>query len=128
MPSLVKKYNEALTIMLFIMRDFSMESKIIMKNSINVVDEFKDIFDTDASKISNLYYDFCRLDELYDIQEAIDIGFRKYLIKQVKETKQMLDYHNHNCNDNCIICETKIKMEGELIERKRPEIPKKHKE
>ena len=127
MPSLVKKYNEALDIMLFILREFSTESKIIMKNSIKVIDEFDDIFDTDASKISTLYYDFCRLDELYEIEEAVEIGFKKFLIKNIKETKGMLDYHDHNCKTNCIICETRKKMEGELIERKRPEIPKKHK-
>ena len=127
MPSLVKKYDEALDIMLFIMRDFSTESKIIMKNSIKVIEEFNDIFDTDASKISTLYYDFCRLDELYNIEEAVDIGFKKFLIKNIKETKGMLDYHNYNCKSSCVICETRKKMEGELIERKRPEIPKKHK-
>lgn len=127
MPSLVKKYDEALDIMLFILRDFSTESKIIMKNSIKVIEEFNDIFDTDASKISTLYYDFCRLDELYNIEEAVDIGFKKFLIKSIKETKGMLDYHNYNCKSNCVICETREKMEGELIERKRPEIPKKHK-
>tara|TARA_R100000278_G_C5476432_1_gene166585 strand:- start:2934 stop:3320 length:387 start_codon:yes stop_codon:yes gene_type:complete len=126
-PSLVKKYDEALDIMLFILRDFSTESKIIMKNSIKVIEEFNDIFDTDASKISTLYYDFCRLDELYNIEEAVDIGFKKFLIKSIKETKGMLDYHNYNCKSNCVICETREKMEGELIERKRPEIPKKHK-
>ncbi len=98
-----------------------------MKNSIKVIEEFNDIFDTDASKISTLYYDFCRLDELYNIEEAVDIGFKKFLIKNIKETKGMLDYHNYNCKSSCVICETRKKMEGELIERKRPEIPKKHK-
>lgn len=127
MPSLVKKYDEALNIMLFIMRDFSIDSKIIMRNSIKVIDEFDDIFDTDSSKISALYYDFCRLDELYNIEEAVEIGFKKFLIKSVKETKSMLDYHNYNCKSECIICKTKKKMEGELIERKRPKVSTKHK-
>tara|TARA_R100001510_G_C7653310_1_gene211429 strand:- start:2214 stop:2600 length:387 start_codon:yes stop_codon:yes gene_type:complete len=126
-PSLVKKYNEALDIMLFILKDFSSESILTMKNSIKVIEEFHDIFDTDASKISTLYYDFCRLDELYKIEEAVEIGFKKFLIKNIKETKSMLDYHNHNCKTSCIICETRKKMEGELFERKRPKIPKKHK-
>jgi len=126
-PSLVKKYNEALTIILFILKDFSTESKFTMKTSIKVIEEFNDIFDTDASKISTLYYDFCRLDELYDIEEAVDIGFKKFLIKKVKETKSMLEYHSHNCKSSCIICETKGKLEGEIIERTRPEISKKHK-
>ena len=127
MPSLVKKYDEALNIMLFIMRDFSVDSKIIMRNSIKVIDEFDDIFDTDSSKISTLYYDFCSLDELYNIEEAVEMGFKKFLIKSVKETKSMLDYHNYNCKSECIICKTKKKMEGELIERKRPKISTKHK-
>ena len=63
-----------------------------------------------------------RLDEMYCIQEALDIGFEKYLIKKAKNIRQALEYHKENCpifegksRNECGVCKITDKMVVELL-------------
>lgn len=44
-------------------------------------------------------------DCLWDVPEAIDEGFSKYLERRKKEYNEMLAYHNKNCETTCLVCD-----------------------
>ena len=43
-------------------------------------------------------------DTLWSKNEAIEEGFCKYLDRRTTEYKEMLNYHNKNCEGNCVVC------------------------
>lgn len=43
-------------------------------------------------------------DTLWSRNEAIEEGFCKYLDRRTSEYKEMLNYHNKNCEGNCLVC------------------------
>jgi len=98
------------------------DSRKTMKRNIRVIERFDDIYDTDKEKIRGLLTSFFRLDEMYCIEEALDIGFEKYLIKEAKNIRQALEYHKVNCplvkgesQSECGVCQIIHKMVGETL-------------
>jgi len=117
-----KNYEEALKIILIMLNDMNEDSRKTMKRNIKVIERFDDIYDTDKEKIRGLLTSFFRLDEMYCIQEALDIGFEKYLIKEAKNIRQALEYHKENCpvfegksRNECGVCLLTDKMVVELL-------------
>ena len=66
---------------------------------------------------------------LWDIPEAVTIGFKKYLDREINTIRGFKKYHDKNCNDisTCSYCQLTItninrltEWEDGLHERKRP--------
>ena len=47
---------------------------------------------------------------LWEIEEAVTIGFHAYQQNAFKETQNLLNYHDTNCSESCKICEHEIKI------------------
>ena len=47
---------------------------------------------------------------LWEIDEAITIGFHTYQQNIFAETQNLLNYHDKNCLESCKVCEHEIKM------------------
>lgn len=104
------------------LNDMNEDSRKTMKRNIRVIERFDDIYNTDKEKIRGLLTSFFRLDEMYCIQEALDIGFEKYLIKEAKNIRHALEYHKENCPifegkslDECGVCKITHQMVGEIL-------------
>ena len=100
------------------MRDFSDESHKRIRLAINVCSSLID----DREKIYRLNTSF--KDCLWEKEEAITIGFYQYIEKEYAKTKNLLEYHEVNCNSNdCQICidrQITIKKLRNKNERKEP--------
>ena len=63
---------------------------------------------------------------LWNIPEAIELGFYKYYIRELTAYKDLLNYHEINCEgENCIICKDRkeiLKRLGATNERKESRI------
>lgn len=62
-------------------------------------------------------------DSLWSIPEAIEEGFRAYMLREQKEYEEASAYHDKNCEEECIIClDRKVIKEhlGDVYERKEP--------
>lgn len=117
-----KNYEEALKIILIILHDMNEDSRKTMKRNIRVIERFYDIYNTDKEKIRGLLTSFFRLDEMYCNEEALDLGFEKYLIKEAKNIRQALEYHKANCpvfegkpRSKCEVCRITDEMVVELL-------------
>lgn len=61
---------------------------------------------------------------LWEIKEAIEVGFHQFILREIKERGDAIDYHdNNNSCSNCKICKNRKKVR-DFIERKRPRICK----
>ena len=103
-------------------RDFPEESINKIRLAINVSESLVD----DKDKIYRLKKTY--MDCLWNIEEAITIGFHQYLIEEYKHTRNILEYHEINCNDDndCKICQDRRITIDKLRnnnERQRPQIP-----
>lgn len=62
----------------------------------------------------------------WNIPEAIEVGFHKFYYLEMFKFKEIMNYHNANCEgSNCIICadrERLLKSLGGKYERKEPRI------
>lgn len=62
-------------------------------------------------------------DTLWSIPEAIEEGFRAYMLREQKDYEELSAYHDKNCKEECIIClDRKVIKEhlGDVYERKKP--------
>lgn len=65
---------------------------------------------------------------LWEIPQAIDIGFNAYLNEKLSHYRDALRYHDENCDNyyNCKVCELKTDMINKMSDlndkRKRPEV------
>lgn len=119
---LFKNYKEFLSTIITMIRDFPEESINKIRLAINVSESLVD----DKDKIYRLKKTY--MDCLWSIEEAITIGFHQYLIEEYKHTRNILEYHDTNCNDDndCRICQDRRITIDKLRnnnERQRPQIP-----
>jgi len=110
MSKLFKNYEECVKIIIIMSRELNKSSLDKIKNAINVCDSLID----DADKIFRLTYSFKEC--LWDIDEAVIIGFNQYLIKEAKRIGEAIAYHDMNCQTptNCNVCNT-IKTQVNLL-------------
>lgn len=102
-------------------RDFPESSLHKIALAINVCDSLRD----NNEKIFRLNTTLQKC--LWDIPEAVEMGFPQYLMSSLKENKKILDYHKINCKDysECLICLDRKKIKNKLRnhnERTRPEL------
>tara|TARA_R110000744_G_scaffold74254_1_gene148387 strand:- start:5025 stop:5399 length:375 start_codon:yes stop_codon:yes gene_type:complete len=121
MPKLFKNYEEYLSTIITMIRDFSDEAHNKIKLAINVCHSLQD----DNDKIFRLNTTF--MECLWEMPEAIDVGFPQYTIQQYNLTRTILEYHDFNCKDitNCRVCKDRRITIDKLRnnnERKRPRI------
>jgi len=97
---LFKNYEEYLNIIITMMRDFSDESHKRIGLAINVCSSLRD----DREKIYRLNTSFKNC--LWEKEEAITIGFYQYIEREYIKTRDILNYHEANCQDSntCKIC------------------------
>ena len=100
MTKLFKNYKEYLSTIITMIRDFSDKAHYKIGLAINVCHSLQD----DRDKIYRLNTTF--MECLWEIPEAIEIGFPQYTIKQYSKTRTILEYHDFNCKDttNCRVC------------------------
>jgi hypothetical protein len=118
-----KNYEECRSIVISMMRRFSLKSQYQLTLAMNVCDSLIDDKDKRFRIKQTLY------NALWDIPEAVDIGFSIWLEREINTTRKALKYHNKNCQDlmNCAICQDRINTinrmtdwEDGIDERKRP--------
>ena len=105
------------------MKDFEKNHLNRIGLAINVCDSLQN----DKDKIFRLYTPFREL--LWEIPEAVSLGFHQYMEKKVPEIRETLGYHNENCKNplDCNICIDRITIldnmhEAIYNERERPRI------
>lgn len=118
---LFKNYEEFLSTIITMIRDFPEESINRIGLAINVCDSLWD----DKDKIYRLKKTY--MDNLWHLDEAVTMGFHQYLITEYKKTRDILEYHDINCNDynDCNICQDRgiiIDKLRNANERQRPQI------
>lgn len=124
---LFKNYEEYLSTVITIIRDYPDKSYNKLRLAINVCHSLQD----DRERIHRLNTTLMLC--FWEIPEAIDMGFAKYIRLEYIKTRELLDYHKVNCNlfkqepfkTNCIICEARHKTIDKLREqdeRQRPRI------
>jgi hypothetical protein len=121
MTKLFKKYEEHLSVIITMIRDFSDESLNRIGLAINVCHSLQD----DREKIFRLNASVIK--SLWEIPDAINMGIHQYFNKEFEQTKRLLEYHDYNCKGSidCKVCQTKIITVNKLRdinERQRPEI------
>jgi|11BtaG_2_1085332.scaffolds.fasta_scaffold01897_7 uncharacterized membrane protein YgaE (UPF0421/DUF939 family) len=96
---LFKNYEEYLDTVITMIRDFPDKSLSRIRLAINVSSSLLD----DREKIHRLNTTLKEC--LWDIEEAITIGFNQYIIREYKKSRETLEYHKINCKgDGCRIC------------------------
>jgi len=118
--SKISNFEEYLDVMTIMARDLSDTSLERIGMAINVCDSYMD----DSEKIYRINTTIKKC--LWEYDEAIHMGFHKYIIKETGKIKELLNYHKFNCEgESCYICnvlrETKLKMVNNN-ERKEPSI------
>lgn len=119
MPRLFKDYEECLSVIITIMKDFNVSHQNRIGLAINVCESLVD----DTDKIFRLYTPFKEM--LWKIPEAVEMGFDQYMRREIPRIVDMLEYHDANCNGNCKICDDRIRVidnmhEAIYGERERP--------
>tara|TARA_R110001592_G_scaffold43687_7_gene141324 strand:- start:2530 stop:2892 length:363 start_codon:yes stop_codon:yes gene_type:complete len=117
---LFKNYEEFLSTIITMIRDFPEESINKIRLAINVCDSLVD----DKDRIYRLKVTY--MDCLWRIDKAVTLGFHQYLIEEYKQTRNILEYHDINCEYDCIICQHRritIDRLRNNNERERPQIP-----
>ena len=118
MKRLFKNYEEYLSTVITIIRDYPDKSYNKIRLAINVCHSLQD----DREKIHRLNTTLMLC--FWEIPEAIEKGFPKYIKQEYRKTRDLLDYHKVNCNllkrepykKNCIICEARHKTIDKLRE------------
>lgn len=95
---LFKNYEEYLDTVITMIRDFPDKSLDRIRLAINVSSSLLD----DREKIHRLNTTLKEC--LWDIDEAITIGFNQYIIREYTKTREILEYHKVNCINECRIC------------------------
>ncbi len=118
---LFKNYEEFLSTIITMIRDFPEESINKIRLAINVCDSLVD----DKDKIYRLKKTY--MDCLWHIEKAVTMGFHQYLIQEYKNTRNILEYHDINCENynDCMVCQDRRITIDKLRnnnERQRPKI------
>ena len=118
--SKISNFEEYLDVITIMARDLSDESLHRIGMAINVCDSYMD----EQEKIYRLNTTLKKC--LWEYEEAINMGFHKFIIKQTGKIKELLNYHHYNCEgESCDVCDilkqTKLKMVNNN-ERKEPRI------
>lgn len=121
MKNLFKDYEECESVIIKMCSGLTDESINKIRLAINVCGSL--MYDKD--KIFRLTQTYLQV--LWDIPEAIEMGFHKYFRKEVKKQKALLQYHKKHCPNTpeCKVCEqinNNINRLRNANERKRPEI------
>jgi len=121
MTKLFKNYEEYLSTIITMIRDFSDKAHNKIGLAINVCHSLQD----DSDKIYRLNTTF--MECLWEIPDAIEMGFPQYTIQQYNITRTILEYHDFNCKDitNCRICKDRRITIDKLRndnERERPKV------
>tara|TARA_R110001592_G_scaffold13564_14_gene61974 strand:- start:1131 stop:1505 length:375 start_codon:yes stop_codon:yes gene_type:complete len=121
MSNLFKNYEECESVIIKMSSDLTDGSIKNIVLAINVCHSLQN----DKDKIYRLTQTF--IETLWDIPEAIEQGFHKYLRTRARKIKALFQYHNKHCPNNelCKVCEimnnNKERMRN-INERKRPEL------
>lgn len=121
---LFKSYEEYLSTIITIIRDFDEKSLNKIRLAINVCDSLWD----DREKIFRL--NTTVMECLWEIPEAVEMGFPQYIKKEYIKTREILEYHDANCGitfeqKDCLVCKDRIRIIDKvcgIYERERPEI------
>jgi hypothetical protein len=117
--TLFKNYEEYLETITIICKDLSDESLQKIGLAMNVCDSYMD----DSEKIYRLNTTVMKC--LWEIEEAIHMGFTQYLRKEYVKTRYIIDYYKENNENPCpfleLMKEIKIKMRNSN-ERKEPPV------
>lgn len=102
-------------------RDYSPANIQRVKMAINVCESLID--DRDKMYRMNDTLMLC----FWDIKEAIEMGFPQYLKQELKDAKEIIEYHKYNCEgeSECKVCQIQIRIEEQLRnnnERKEPKL------
>lgn len=91
-------------------RDYSPANIHRVKMAMNVCESLID--DRDKMYRMNDTLMLC----FWDIKEAIEMGFPQYLKQELKNSKEIVEYHKYNCEgeQDCKVCQAKIKIEEQL--------------
>jgi hypothetical protein len=118
-----KDYEECRSVVITIMESFSLTSQYKLALAMNVCDSLIDDKDKKYRIKQTLY------SVLWEIPEAVNIGFQKYLEREIDRILKFKKYHDKNCHDikSCYYCKNIIKTvnriskwEDSKDERKRP--------
>lgn len=96
---LFKNFEECESVVTLISTDLT-------SDSINELEITKDVskYMTDKEKSYRLINTLKQ--RLWDVPEAIETGFHKYIRNKTKEHIQLLNYHDKHCpKENCKVCE-----------------------
>tara|TARA_R100001463_G_scaffold83327_1_gene137886 strand:+ start:202 stop:543 length:342 start_codon:yes stop_codon:yes gene_type:complete len=96
--------------------DWSSRARRRLKQTFNVCDSLSE----EKDKRFRLWQSLNMV--LWENQEAVDMGFRKFARKHFNERLDALHYHDKNCNKYCEIC---AKLKRWNNERKESRIHKK---
>lgn len=107
--SKISNFEEYLDVITIMARDLSNASLERIGMAINVCDSYMD----EQEKIYRLNTTLKKC--LWEYEEAINMGFHKFIIKETGKIKELLNYHKFNCEgESCDVCnvlkETKSKM------------------
>tara|TARA_R100000734_G_scaffold18944_1_gene17167 strand:+ start:1178 stop:1552 length:375 start_codon:yes stop_codon:yes gene_type:complete len=121
MKKLFKNYGECESVIIKMCSRLTDESINKVRLAINVCESL--MYDKD--KIFRLTQTY--LETLWDIPEAIEMGFHRYFRKEVNKQKKLLQYHAKHCpkTHECKVCQIMNKNINRLRnanERKRPEL------
>tara|TARA_R110002012_G_scaffold252051_1_gene430122 strand:+ start:368 stop:742 length:375 start_codon:yes stop_codon:yes gene_type:complete len=106
---LFKNYEEYLDTVITMIRDFPDKSLYRIGLAINVSSSLLD----GREKIHRLNTTLKEC--LWDIEEAVIIGFNQYIIKEYTKTREILEYHKVNCKgEGCRICEDRNRIINKL--------------
>ena len=106
---LFKNYEEYLDTVITMIRDFPDKSLYRIGLAINVSSSLLD----GREKIHRLNTTLKEC--LWDIDEAVIIGFNQYIIKEYTKTREILEYHKVNCKGKgCRICEDRNRIINKL--------------
>lgn len=101
-------YQEFLTTVLVFSQNLS-------NNSLLRIDNTRDVISNNRNMPAKEKYNFWRKQIhlcLWEVPEAVNIGFNAYLDEKLTHYRDALRYHDENCHDynNCNICKTKADM------------------
>jgi hypothetical protein len=111
MKSLFKTYEEYLSAVITMVKDYSKPSLQRIRMANNVCSSYMN--DNEKMYRMNESLMLC----FWDFEEAINMGFPQYLKQELRNAKEVVEYHKYNCDDknNCIICEDRKRIKNVLV-------------
>ena len=120
MKKLFATYKEYLSAVITMIRDYSPANIHRVKMAISVCESLID--DRDKMYRMNDTLMLC----FWDIKEAIEMGFPQYLKKELKDSKEIIEYHKYNCEGepDCKVCQDRIRIKKQLRNNNEGKKPK----